>query len=147
VLLAIARWELDEGRPGTYVNPVLLVQGVADLSLTRKELVEAVGRLFRAGLVRAKSLSGHDIGGEGIHEDFMIQGLTPAGLSEVGAYPKSTPLAATLTLVLQHEAMELERTDPEKGRKVRTILHELGDLGTDFAAKLAGELLKRVGGP
>jgi len=137
VLLAIARWELDEGRPGTYVNPVLLMQSVADLSLTRKEQVEVVGRLFRADLVRAKRVSGHDIGGEGIHEDFIIEGLTPAGLSEVGSYPKSSSLAAMLTVVLQHQATELERTDPAKGQKVRTILHELGDLGTDFAAKLA----------
>src|SRR2546423_15288506 len=83
VLLVIARWDLDEGRPGTYVNPVLLMQSVADLSLTRKEQVESVGRLYRAGLVRAKTATGHDIGGEGIHEDYMIQGLTPVGLSEV----------------------------------------------------------------
>ena len=141
VLLAIARWELDEGRPGTYVNPVLLMQG---LSLTRKEQVEAVGRLFRAGYVRAKSITGHNIAGENIHEDYMIQGLSTSGLAEVGSYPKSGPLAATLTVVLQHEAAELERGDPEKGRKVRTIIHELSDLGTDFGAKLAAELLKRL---
>jgi hypothetical protein len=144
VLLVIARWELDDGRPGTYMNPHLLMDRVGDLSLLHKELVEAVGRLYRNDLVRARRIAGHDIGGPGIHEDFMIEGLTPAGLSEVGSYPKASQLAATLTVVLQHEASELERADPEKGRKVRTIIHELGDLGTDFAAKLAAELLRSL---
>ena len=76
----------------------------------------------------------------------MVRRLTGAGLQESGLWPKPTDLAAALRQVLEREAQVVERTDPERGLKMRRVLDEIGELGTSFAAKLAIELLRYVSG-
>lgn len=136
VLLAIAKWDLD-GREGHFLGVERLGAKLpTGLSLSAPELFLAVNRLVDGGYVDAARMSTFG------WQDFEIRGLQERGLREVGAWPQGEDLATGLARVLETEARTMERTEPEKGRKVRTILTAMGDLGTDFAAKLAAELLK-----
>jgi hypothetical protein len=104
------------------------------------QVVAAVGRLYRGGLVEANDVSSHS--GEG----YLVRRLTPSGLREVGAWPeKRDELADRLIQVLQAQALQLERSDPERAGKVRAILGAVRELGTEFVAKVTAELIKGPG--
>ncbi len=78
----------------------------------------------------------------GVKDYYLISGVTTRGLCEVGAYHNSVDLANRLQRVLAAEAAEAERTDPEKGRRIRQLAQGLTEIGTTVAAKLGAEMLK-----
>ncbi|HEY8842136.1 MAG TPA: hypothetical protein VIO80_16080 [Candidatus Dormibacteraeota bacterium] len=136
VLAAIARWEAG-GRANGHLRPETIAE---EIGQPLDQVIQSIGRLFHSGLVDAADVT--TFGGE----DYMVRRLTGAGLQESGLWPKPTDLAAALRQVLEREAQVVERTDPERGLKMRRVLDEIGELGTSFAAKLAIELLKYVSG-
>jgi len=119
VLVAIARWELSK-----------------TLGRSHEAVTAAIGRLHRGGYVAVVGplLDQKDY--------FIVKQLTPTGLREVGAWPNATDLADTFKRVLEREAAEADRTDPEKGKKLHQILDTARDLGTSFLAKVTADLIK-----
>lgn len=134
VLVAIARWEAG-GRANGHLRPETIAE---EIGQPLDQVTQSIGRLFHDGLVDAADAT--TFGGE----DYMVRRLTGAGLQESGLWPRPADLAAALRQVFEREAQVVERTDPERGQKMRRLLDEIGDLGTSFAAKLAIELLKYV---
>ncbi|SRR6266851_4186684 len=132
VLLSIAQWELSE-----HVEPILRSERIAErLGRSHQAVTTAIGRLFRGGYV--------EVAGPLLDQTdyYIVRRLTPSGLREVGAWPTPGDLADAFKKVIEHEAMEAETTDPEKGKKLRQILETAEDLGTSFLAKVTAELIK-----
>ncbi len=132
VLLAIAQWDLSTPGPKAYTTAQ-----IADrLGIERAEAVASIGRLGRAGFVEIDDISTMGT------EDYWARRLTERGLRKVGAWPRQEQLAAALLEVLQKETAEMERSDPEKGRRLRAILEAAANAGTDILAKVSAELVK-----
>jgi hypothetical protein len=135
VLLAIAQWELLDNSPGRFLELPEL-QRRLEVQLPEQALTASVGRLVRADYVEAAELSGAGI------EEYTIKRLTLLGLQECGAYPRPQEVADRLVHFLEAQAAEAERTDPERGRKIRRAAQTLVDIGTTFSAKFAAEMAK-----
>lgn len=134
VLVAIAQWEI-EGRPDRALEPREIVERMGT-SIGLQRVLESIRRLAENDYIEAKDNSTHD------ELDFMVTAMTERGLRECGAWPEAKDLAAAFKASLEAQATELENSDPERGKKVRTILAAMGDLGTDFAAKFSAEFAK-----
>lgn len=133
VLVLIAEAELD---PEIQQLPPPPEQIAASLDRPLPDVCASLGRLRRAGYITGDPLM------RGIKDYLVITSVTTSGLREVGAYPSAADLGDRLHRFLEEEAAILERTDPERGRKIRQALTSLADLGTTFAAKFAAELAK-----
>ncbi len=136
VLLEVGRW-MAGGRQGGILPPGTIADS---LGRDHPSVIESVGRLRHAGYLDAEHISA--MGGEA----YIIKRLTAQGLRECGLWPTESSLADVLKAVLEQEAREAERNDPDKGRKIRQVLEIVSDLGTSFSAKLAGELLRSTAG-
>jgi len=131
-LLAIARWELGEP-----TQSILRPEALAEtLGRTNDEAMASIGRLFRGGYIEAYPL------GLDQTDYYLVKRLTSAGLREVGAWPNATDLADAFKKVIQREANEADKAEPEKGRKLHQLLDVAEDLGTSVVAKVAAELIK-----
>ncbi len=135
VLLAIARAELDAQAQAPPPQPEQLAE---ILGRPLVDVCASVGRLRDAGFVDGTAVM------RGIKDYLLISRITIKGLREVGAYPKPTDLADRLQRFLDAEAAAAERTDPERGHKIRRAAQALTEVGTTFAAKFAAEMAKPV---
>ncbi len=127
VLLEIARVELDAEAQAVAPQPEQLAE------LLGRPLVDvcaSVGRLRKAGYIEGQPMM------RGIKDYHLISGITTRGLREVGAYPRPADLADRLQRVLAAEAADAERTDPQKGRRIRQLAQGLTEIGTTVAAKM-----------
>jgi len=132
VLLAIARWDLDES-PQSILRPEVLA---TRLGQTNDVVMASIGRLFRGGYIEAHPL------GLDQTDYYMVKRLTPVGLREVGAWPNVADLANAFKNVIEREAIEAEKTDPANGKKLRQLLGIVEELGVSYAAKVTVELAK-----
>jgi hypothetical protein len=128
-LVAIAEW--DEA---TVSRDVLRLETLTTLMKRSPEelprVAKAVGRLVEAGYVDARSL---DCMGAP-YVDYMINGLTPAGLQAVGAWPRQgDDLVAVFLRALESQADDLEEAQPEEASRVRALATFLGGQGLDIA--------------
>jgi hypothetical protein len=80
-------------------------------------------------------------------ENYLVNRLTASGLQETGLWPKPGDLSTALAEVLEREIQATSRSDPDRSRKLQTVLDTVTDLGASFAAKFAAELLKVLTGP
>jgi hypothetical protein len=135
VLLEVGRWELA-GRPDGFLRPESVAHKLGE---PPEKVQAAVGRLWRASYIDAIDASTMSEG-----EDYMVRRMLQPGLEETGLWPESEDLALTLRRTLEAAAIQLDKTDPERGKKARAVLEQLGDLGTSFTAKVAAELLKAL---
>jgi hypothetical protein len=137
VLASIAAWE-EQGRPGRALGSETIAE---QLGRPVAQVIQSLGRLYHAGLVDCADVS--TFGGD----NYIVNRLTAAGLQESGLWPKSADLSTALTEVLQHEIQTSARADPERSKKLQVVLDTLSDLGANFAARFASELLKMLTGP
>jgi hypothetical protein len=133
ILLAIARAELDAQAQALPPQPEQLAEA---LGRPLVDICASVARLRDAGFLEGTGVM------RGIKDYLLITRITTEGLREVGAYPKTTDLADRLQRFLDAEAEAVERTDPERGRKIRRAAQTLTEVGTTFAAKFAAEMVK-----
>ncbi|MBO0682667.1 MAG: hypothetical protein J2P45_05880 [Candidatus Dormibacteraeota bacterium] len=133
VLLEAARWEVAD-KPGDALPVEAVAQAVG------RPVERVLGSLARLAADERIDLRTQRGGGRLQHA--TVLGVLPAGLREVGPWPKGEDLAAGLREVLEAQVRLLERLEPERGAKARKVLELLADIGTDFAAKLAAELVK-----
>jgi hypothetical protein len=133
VLIEIAKAELDAQAQALPPQPERLAE------LLGRSLVEvcaSAARLRAAGYIQGDPVM------RGIKDYLIITGVTTLGLREVGAYPRPADLADRLQRFLDAEAAEAERTDLERGQKIRRVARSLTEVGTTFAAKFAAEMAK-----
>lgn len=135
VLAEIGRWE-TQGRPGRALDGVAIAQR---LGLDREQIIQAVGRLYHAGLIDAVDISTH--GGEG----YIVKHLTGAGLQESGLWPKPAELSAALEEALKREIQSSERSDPERSQKLKIVLETIKDVGPQVIGRIVEAILKTYG--
>lgn len=131
-MLSIAQWELSE-----HLEAILRSERIAErLGRSHQVVTAAIGRLHRGGFV--------EVAGPLLDQTdyYIVRRLTPAGLRQVGAWPTPGDLADAFKKVIEREAAEADKTDPEKGKKLHQLLASAEDLGTSFLAKVTAELIK-----
>jgi len=133
ILFAIAKAELDAQAQAPPPQPEQLSEALGRPLL---DVCASLARLRKAGFIEGDDMM------RGIKDYMIVTGITIAGLREVGAYPKPTDLADRLRRFLDAEAADAERTDPERGRKIRHAAQALTEVGTTLAAKFAAEMVK-----
>jgi predicted transcriptional regulator len=137
VLAAIARWE-EQGRAQRSIDAETIAK---ETGLERAQVAQSLGRLCHAGFLDCVDMSTY--GGE----NYLVNRLTASGLQETGLWPKAGDLSTAIAEVLQREIQATSRSDPDRSRKLQTVLDTVTDLGASFAAKFAAELLKVLTGP
>ncbi len=128
-LIAIAAW--DEATTGPDVLRIeTLTEFMKRAPADQPRVAKAVGRLVDAGYVDAQSVGGFGAA----YVDYLIDGLTPAGLEAVGAWPRqSDELVAVFLRALESQAQGLEESQPAEASKVRAFATFLGTQGLDVA--------------
>ena len=144
-----ARVEGSEGLGLIVVEREVVAMGEA-IGLDRHQAIRLFIRLLEEGYVRVTPQQGGRLYFGVDQRPFtraVVENLTADGLRLIGVLLSENPCEALL-VGLEHYVEQLER-DPDipeeqqQGRWWRTVLGTLRNVGTDFGAKVTGEVITR----